>query len=679
MRKFLSILGALLMCAMMWAAPTSVTYTVASTSAVEKSGTAPDGATATYASTYTTKCQLTKNNSMTLTLSGFEGYKITGITLSMKSNKSAGSGSFTAVAGTTTISSIATAAFSDATWNGAYTQTYTDVTPAMTDDDYEIQEDEDVVLTIAATVNSLFCESFTIEYEEVAAATTTLYCKMEQSWWTTDGAAVGVHYWGGATSTTWPGVRMTAVDGESGLWTYDVPSDATGIIFTRVNGSGVIADWGAKTGDLTIPTDGNNMYTITSASAVWGDPGCTGTWSKYTPAAPKYYVTGNAALVGAAKAWDATAIEMTDGSYTFANLAAGEYVLKVTKNGSTWYGYEALNVAASSANIYDGGDPDHNIEFEVETPNNVTVAFDGSKITLTGTFVERTTTFTVTVPDETPKCYIAGNFTGWAQVAMTAAGANKFTYVMSGNPTDTASYKYCAGAAWKYTEVNADRSEKANRSYAANDIVADWAQVPGATLADTYTSNVTLATTGGTSASVADIVVLGDTVKGLKAGTGSVTGAVKVTIPAGVANLHFHAYSWNTETVTLSISGLAEGTKAVAIAKNTGVAGNSPYTMAGDPEQDGYYKIAVNTTEETTLTFTATGGKRFVLFGVNTEGTYVPPVLETLNLIPGVWSEANAKFAAWTWGEDLAGAWTAFFAGTGDTLTAAINAEADSI
>ena len=114
------------------------------------------------------------------------------------------------------------------------------------------------------------------------AFATTVYCKVTQSWWTKDGAAVGVYYWGGVSAgTTWPGVRMTPVSGEEGTWTYDVPEDVTGLIFTRVNGSGDIADWGAKTTDLSLPTDGKNLYTITSESAVWGNPGVTGEWSTY--------------------------------------------------------------------------------------------------------------------------------------------------------------------------------------------------------------------------------------------------------------------------------------------------------------------------------------------------------------------------------------------------------------
>lgn len=137
----------------------------------------------------------------------------------------------------------------------------------------------------------------------MSAATKTIYCKMAHDWWYADGAAVGAHYWiDNGAGTSWPGVRMTPVTGETDLWSIDIDTDKyKKIIFTRVNGSGTIADYGAKTADLTIPTDDKNLYTITSTSPVWGDPGCTGTWSTYTPNAPKTYkditftITANAA------------------------------------------------------------------------------------------------------------------------------------------------------------------------------------------------------------------------------------------------------------------------------------------------------------------------------------------------------------------------------------------------
>lgn len=120
------------------------------------------------------------------------------------------------------------------------------------------------------------------------AATKTIYCKMAQSWWKTDGAAVGAHYWGTAgDGTSWPGVRMTPVEGETDLWSIDVDTDKyQNIIFTRVNGTGTISNWGAKTADLVIPTNENNLYTITSTSPVWGDPGVAGEWSVYTTSTP---------------------------------------------------------------------------------------------------------------------------------------------------------------------------------------------------------------------------------------------------------------------------------------------------------------------------------------------------------------------------------------------------------
>lgn len=124
--------------------------------------------------------------------------------------------------------------------------------------------------------------------------TKTIYCKVDKSWWTVDGAAVGVHYWGGTevVGTSWPGVRMSLVEGETNVWSYDVPANTLNCIFTRYNPSDTgAADWGAKTKDLTIPTDGKNLFTITSKDAVWGDPGCDGEWSTYVPTTPsKYYV-----------------------------------------------------------------------------------------------------------------------------------------------------------------------------------------------------------------------------------------------------------------------------------------------------------------------------------------------------------------------------------------------------
>ena len=178
----------------------------------------------------------------------------------------------------------------------------------------------------------------------MSAATKTIYCKMAQNWWKSDGAAVGAYAWkdGGASNAAWPGVRMTKVAGETDLWSIDIDaSKFNKIIFTRVNGSGTVADWGAKTADQNIPTDDKNLFTITSSSAVWGDPGCTGTWSTYAPDAPKTYkdititITANAAA----------SIKWSDAGDKLANATA--YVAMTAGENNT-YSYTLAQVDEAS-------------------------------------------------------------------------------------------------------------------------------------------------------------------------------------------------------------------------------------------------------------------------------------------------------------------------------------------
>lgn len=149
-------------------AETTVTYTVASTSSVTSTD-APSGTTATYKSTYGTKFQLTSGKTMTLTLSGYAGKKITGLKLSMKSNKSSGAGYLDAKIGTKTLASLGSSEqgvpFNQWYDNNNYTTNYTNVTAEVTPTEVN---NEDIVITIGATTKSLYCQSFTLTYEEVS-------------------------------------------------------------------------------------------------------------------------------------------------------------------------------------------------------------------------------------------------------------------------------------------------------------------------------------------------------------------------------------------------------------------------------------------------------------------------------------------------------------------------------
>ena len=164
----------------------------------------------------------------------------------------------------------------------------------------------------------------------MSAATTRIYCKNTQSWWKADGAAVGAYYWGtGGNANAWPGTRMTKVSGETDLWYIDIDvSKYQNIIFTRVNGSGTVSDWGTKTGDLTIPTNGNNLFTITTTSASWGG-GVKGTWSKYVTTVTVTIQAENGTVTGLATGgtYDsgstATLTAVPNDGYEFVNWTVG--------------------------------------------------------------------------------------------------------------------------------------------------------------------------------------------------------------------------------------------------------------------------------------------------------------------------------------------------------------------
>ena len=140
----------------------SVTYTVANKAVSVTAGTAPEGSAAAYSQTYSgTSGQATAGDSMTLTLTGYEGVTITGLTLSMHSNAGKGAGSLNATCGDAVIAAIPAASFSDGSWYGDFSSSFVPITPAVTATTVGA---DDVEIVIAATTNSLYVESYTIEY-----------------------------------------------------------------------------------------------------------------------------------------------------------------------------------------------------------------------------------------------------------------------------------------------------------------------------------------------------------------------------------------------------------------------------------------------------------------------------------------------------------------------------------
>ena len=150
------------------AGSSSVTYTIVSKTSVDTSGTIMEGTSATFENTYSNSNQITKNNSMTLTISGHtSSYKIKSLTISMKSNKSAGAGGlvFKLASAETTIVKTGTT-FNQFGDNTEYGSTWRDVTFSNAVD-FVIEKDKSFSIILSATVNSLYCQSFTIEYSEI--------------------------------------------------------------------------------------------------------------------------------------------------------------------------------------------------------------------------------------------------------------------------------------------------------------------------------------------------------------------------------------------------------------------------------------------------------------------------------------------------------------------------------
>ena len=134
-----------------------------------------------------------------------------------------------------------------------------------------------------------------------------------------------------------------------------------------------------------------------------------------------------------------------------------------------------------------------------------------------------------------------------------------------------------------------------------------------------HNSNVTLTTTGGTSATSAKVVISGTEYNAIKAGTGSKSGAWKVTVPAGTTKLHVHLAGWKGANVTVKIEGATATPATLSLKSDDGITSSSPFTLQGNPT-DFYHEIALSgITSETTLTVTATAGYRFVAWGVNAE------------------------------------------------------------
>lgn len=160
----------------------------------------------------------------------------------------------------------------------------------------------------------------------------------------------------------------------------------------------------------------------------------------------------------------------------------------------------------------------------------------------------------------------------------------------------------------------------------------------------TYSSNVELTTTGGTNASTCKVNISNTEYDGIKVGTSSKGGAWCVTVPSGTTRLHLHAGAWKSVNgLSLNITGATCNPSAINLTANDGLSNNPPFTITPDNTNEYFVIELSNITTETTLTFTTSIAKRFVVWGVNSESGSTQQSVATPTFSPagGNYTEAQ--------------------------------------
>lgn len=260
----------------------------------------------------------------------------------------------------------------------------------------------------------------------MSASAATLYLTPNSNW-KADGARFAIYYWNDG-GDAW--ADMTAVDGETDLYSGELPDGYTNVIFCRMNPSAAANNWSNKwnqTADLTY--DGTKNYFNISGTSDWDSFGST-YWSVYTPAGgddsggddsgdtpiTSEYVYS---LAGSINTWSLTAnaVEAVDGvcTWTFEEFK-GEFKIVCSPSDDINWG--------------DGREYGSNGS-KVEVGTEYALALGGGNISLSNTDVTYTGV-TVTMDVDAKTILIQADGTTEVEASWSLAGAFN-----SWNLTDT--------------------------------------------------------------------------------------------------------------------------------------------------------------------------------------------------------------------------------------------------
>ncbi len=174
--------------------------------------------------------------------------------------------------------------------------------------------------------------------------------------WTQDGARFAAYFFGNG-GETW--VTMAALKGTD-LYVVDVPKGYPNVIFCRMNLNTTDNNWneGTKwnqTNDLTIPTNGTNLYSV--ADGTWDKGG--GTWSQYYYSFTLKFWTDKWENV------DGTHIHVWGDNVGNNNTRVAWPGPVMTDEGNGWWSYTFADISCAASFVISGDSISTNTDWNI--------------------------------------------------------------------------------------------------------------------------------------------------------------------------------------------------------------------------------------------------------------------------------------------------------------------------
>lgn len=195
--------------------------------------------------------------------------------------------------------------------------------------------------------------------------------------WANNDAKIAAWYWKKGEGGTWTSFMAPKAEGNDTL-VAKVNVEADSIIFVRFSAAQEAPAWMGP----------NQLNQTANDSIQWAKAVCTilpgggydskATWDVYVPEPKgKYYIIGDAGIVGEDKAWQPDGIKAMKDT-TVLSIKAGSYSMRLTLEG-TWEGgqkdYRDLSEITPGLGEYVDEYANHNITFTLDADGEVTVIY----------------------------------------------------------------------------------------------------------------------------------------------------------------------------------------------------------------------------------------------------------------------------------------------------------------